>query len=1641
MHGQASLLWRVAFVAALLWHASGAWAQAGDDPFQKVPAELQPVDRSIRALLVAGSHEASRGNFEVAQSKYEQASAIAAKSGFRGDAGIAESWLAQMLFARGQWQDARQHYDAASRFAAEADNEVLAADVLTSLAQYPRASGDFKASLDLLFQAFAKAKSAKSLQLQSRAAGEIGGVLIASGRSSEAKPYLQTAIEIDETNGFPLLAMQLVYLAQATGADGNQGLDQAIALLERARKAAVSDDNYVALVLSCYELAQRYVRAGRSDEASRLLQSVTDGSIVGDDAPRRARLATTTKLPVLELTLLLAQDQIAKAKHNAGEHERLLMQVYDISARSGFREAHAEASYDLGRTRVAANNDTEALRYFDEAAQSASGTALSGRLVEIEGYRADTLFRLGRFEEALASVNRLRSLAHSSGNIVLEFRASVQAVRIASRIGQCNRATAFALEAQDLLPSIKPVDAAKTVAADRLALYVLSAHCHEQLHQPSEETIALANAALSSVETAHQETWQWLIPTFRKAVDALGGEQGALKAIAEGRYADGIALLVAIKNLQYAEAAWAGKPAPETAIKATIDQIADGVDKWLQNPAGAKQLQQALRTFGPIARSDRAFLTPLMRAYFRQQDFQAAFATAQQLLPLLAIEDGKRNSLLDVNDLCLAGRAAYMMQQFADAEKLAPRCVSNAEAIRDEAPDLVRFAYLLQAEVQQRSDASRAAAAVEKLIGVVPANGELQLELGRKYRTQGRTKDALAAVTRAREIFASQGNNSGIAAAELEIAELLDASRANERREKAEHLDAARRAINPERDFSLLRDLDIQLARIAISEKRIEDANRLAQQALAAADRSRDDRVIGLAHSEIGDLYQSLTRFADAAEEYSQAALNAERLKELSFAALQWTSAGRAFLSANRSDDALSALQRAERDCGEACDWRIRFFIRQTRLRCLRGRGDFEQAVRAGMEARDIAAAAGDELRAAWALMDTYPSLTLLGDWEQAASDVSTALSTFESRGERGSAFEALAALVGIYGDRRSEVRNFAKALDYYNRAELLAKDDPALDLESVREVVVEVYVQLNRAAEAVPIMERRLKRYEEESNNVGVAHALITMAELYRRLSNYKQAAGYLHRAEPLVAKQDDLYLTGRLVYAKAGYARDTGNLPESRDLYSQLVQMIEALRASVSGRHEQKFAEAYDFIYDEFVDVLSKIAVTDPSAASRALEVAEGNKARQFSLSWGRTFVHELSAKIPAELLERERKAIAAQVDSQSAGQQARLRGDATSQNENLTAVIAALRQAVPQYAAIKYPAPFRLDQIPSKTGETVVEFKVADDALYTWILTGDASRKHVQMFYRVSHDRQWLQAQISSVREAFDAGQPSRADLHIAERLFSELFPPNARSLLLSAKSLVIVPDDVLFMLPIELLSPTATAGEFPLAAIPTRYYPSLGAMIAGRAVTAERRWSSGFLGVSDPISPGEDRLPLTAVEVQSITTLFPNGSQTRVYTAETATKERLLQTDLMPFRFIHFATHGYITKHNGVEEPALVLSSQSKDRTGWLWMSDVLRMRLSAEMVVLSACSTGKGKVSRAEGVFNLGRAFLTAGAASSVVSLWPVADDSTAELMVDFYRNLLAGEDRADALAAARVGVMKRHGANPFYWAPFVLIGD
>lgn len=343
------------------------------------------------------------------------------------------------------------------------------------------------------------------------------------------------------------------------------------------------------------------------------------------------------------------------------------------------------------------------------------------------------------------------------------------------------------------------------------------------------------------------------------------------------------------------------------------------------------------------------------------------------------------------------------------------------------------------------------------------------------------------------------------------------------------------------------------------------------------------------------------------------------------------------------------------------------------------------------------------------------------------------------------------------------------------------------------------------------------------------------------------------------------------------------------------------------------------------------------------------------------------------------------------------------------------------------------------------------------------------------------------------ASSAPAETAAFVAASNALYKVVIEPAAATI--GDKRLLVVADGALNYVPFEVLLKTADAGDFASLGYLVKsneivYAPSasvVGAIKQQRAKTTSR----ALLVIADPVFNSNDArakkgaaaattdadvrglgiqsaladvdgntpapstgamegLPLarlngTRVEADQIAKLArTSGGQADVWLDLDASEENLGTRDISKYRIIHVATHGLLNAERPQFTGVVLSLVGNKTRDGFVRTDEVFNLRLGSPLVMLSACETGLGKEKRGEGVMGLTRAFMYAGAPTVGVSLWSVADKSTADLMTDFYQRLLSASagTSSGALRGAQLAMIsgKKYSA-PFYWAPFVLVGD
>jgi CHAT domain-containing protein len=200
---------------------------------------------------------------------------------------------------------------------------------------------------------------------------------------------------------------------------------------------------------------------------------------------------------------------------------------------------------------------------------------------------------------------------------------------------------------------------------------------------------------------------------------------------------------------------------------------------------------------------------------------------------------------------------------------------------------------------------------------------------------------------------------------------------------------------------------------------------------------------------------------------------------------------------------------------------------------------------------------------------------------------------------------------------------------------------------------------------------------------------------------------------------------------------------------------------------------------------------------------------------------------------------------------------------------------------------------------------------------------------------------------------------------------------------------------------------------------------------------------ILVVGNPTMPslgvGENArqlLPLPGAEREALA--IAQLLKTKAFIGDQATELDIVK-QLPQARMIHLATHGLLDDIGQLGVPGAIALAPSANNDGFLTAGEILNLNLKAELVVMSACHTGEGKIT-GDGVIGLSRSLISAGVPSAIVSLWAVPDGPTAELMSEFYRHLQQNPDKAQALRQAMLKTMQQY-PEPVNWAAFTLIGE
>ena len=542
-----------------------------------------------------------------------------------------------------------------------------------------------------------------------------------------------------------------------------------------------------------------------------------------------------------------------------------------------------------------------------------------------------------------------------------------------------------------------------------------------------------------------------------------------------------------------------------------------------------------------------------------------------------------------------------------------------------------------------------------------------------------------------------------------------------------------------------------------------------------------------------------------------------------------------------------------------------------------------------------------------------------------------------------------------------------------------------------------------------------------------------------------------------------------------------------KSLRFYEKALHDIETLRAGIpTDQYKIGFLSTKTPVYDQILHVLAELHRRFPSGGydKKSFQWVERAKARSLLEIVFEGKIFQTLKKIPSKfreefLLNQKELALAyrdfSREQSQPKNKQnppllRHLADRVDSLKRAKAHILAALQKKSPKYFELTNPTLLKTTEVQTKIlkkNQLLIEYWVGEDETYFWAI--DKSRLIFKSLHLGRRTLAQKLAQISPLfnpRKRTEQGPTDHRWANIRPELLHDLYgillEKPAGNLLKRADTLLIVPDDRLFYFPFELLvrNRKGNAPHYLIEDFPISYAAS--ASLLNPELRKIQPAPKEFFALGNPDFSKKDRpngsnrllfwnkrtsskqmpslspLPGAAAEVQMIAKNFATPT---VLTGKKATEERF-KNAAPNYRFLHLATHFLINDVHPMHSKIVLSQSGGEIEDGFLQTFEIYNLRLRAEMVVLSGCQSGLGTLRRGEGIIGLTRAFLFAGVPNIVVSLWAVEDQSTARLMNAFYRNLRRGVHRSQALQQAKIELLHSpdQKQNPFYWAPFVLIG-
>lgn len=740
---------------------------------------------------------------------------------------------------------------------------------------------------------------------------------------------------------------------------------------------------------------------------------------------------------------------------------------------------------------------------------------------------------------------------------------------------------------------------------------------------------------------------------------------------------------------------------------------------------------------------------------------------------------------------------------------------------------------------------------------------------------------------------------------------------------------------------------------------------------------------------------------------------------------------------------------------------------------------EYSYALNYYFQALDSAQDNQDDKEITFCLSNIASLYSILGDNEKSIAYYSETLKILKSLGysirtlvclnNLGLSYQNLYRTTGIADYCFRAIKLYRESLELAQKA-----NDEKFKLISQMNIG-NIYSDLKQDDEALKFLQPALEMAQKRKDAAFLPSLLTSIGMVYLNKGNCIKAESYFSKALDEARKAHSDPLIMRLFYGLGQCKEKSGDYGQAISNYDECLRIIDKIGSKiVDDINRAGYAQDKTEIYQKLINLYySLFQKTKSNIFEREIfSVAEKGKARSFV-----EYLERLSARSSApaagksnpeeEKLKTSRLEILKKLSESGLDIEKKSQLEIQLRRIDDQASILNTNEFL-QTETAEIPAkPVALDAVQKKllkSDTALIEYILGSERSFL-IFISSASYKVIELP---------PQDKITNMLTGFlryleDSGMNPTTGTAAARRLYKELFSPVESLIPKTITNLIIVPDGILFDLPFETLvcnQDKKSRADYLMNHYFLSYAPSASAYfyLLKRPKPASYRkdlLAFGAPSYSTPVFPGSKNLrspsqillelyeksgfsvspiPYSEKEVTEISRYF-KADKRDVYIKTKASEQTLKRININDYRIVHFACHAFSDESFPLRS-ALVFSLEDEgEEDGFFQVLEMYRFRLNAELTILSACQTGKGKNIQNEGVLGLPRVFFYMGSRSVISTLWRIDDKATSQFMGYFYGYYARGKSKSQALQLAKKKMMRSRYSHPFYWAAFVLTGE